>query len=107
MTDQILDLARQWTEKLLAVAKEVNNSDLVTLCLKVEGVKETGGGAVAVPEPRDALEGTAPKNHVLRFNFEESYRGNAKASWGFRPTRRSIFGGVTGSQDYEEVITCI
>lgn len=107
MTDQILDLAQQWIGKLLIAAKDVNNSDLVNLCLKVEGVKDIGGGCIAVPETRGALEGTAPKNHALRFNFEESYRGNAKTSWGFRPTRRSIFGGVTGSQDYEEVTSLI
>jgi hypothetical protein len=101
MSTQISELAQKWTAELLEHARGVNNTDLVELCLKVGGVK--GSGNSAPLEPRMILEGTAPKNHAIRFSFEESYRGANKTSWGFRPKRRSIFGGTAESQDYEEV----
>lgn len=89
-----------WTSAILDAAKLARNFELVNLCKKVEGVSDSE----IFSESTVKIESSPPKNHAVRFSIGESRLATKKASWGFKPSRKSIFGGGSlESQDYEDV----
>ena len=98
-----VESAKRWAREILLAAKATNNSDLAALCRKIDGIGIEDPQESHQTERGQIIEGTPPKNHIYRFSLEEFYSGVKKSTWGFKPSRKSIFGNTSDSQDYEDV----
>ena len=100
-----LECATAGISDVLKASLACNQRELANICKKVEGVQENILVNVNnINDIKTIYEGsTSSKNHALRFNLEDSSTGAKKTSWGFKPTRKSIFGIGSEGQDYEDV----
>ena len=96
-----LEAAGLWVREIFNEAKSSKNIEIMDVCSKVEDVNSK---FIYPAESKLKIEGTPPKNHAQRFSTQDSYSFSKKTAWGFKPSRKSIFGISTDSQDYEDVI---
>ena len=107
--------AKKALVEILLAAKILNQRELVSLCSKVDGVVDTMDSNVSTlsstpsstPKASDSEGSSSGKNHAYRFSFVENALPDTKktSTWGFKPSRKSIFGlGFSEGRDYEDVI---
>lgn len=102
--DVALGHCNKTLNEIFVAAKRINQSELVNLCSKVDGLLDSIDSNITTPTTVN--DGSSGKNHAYRFSLGDSRPGAKKASaWGFKPSRKSIFGlSSSESQDYEDVV---
>jgi len=97
-----IEIAKEWTKAIFKAAQLSKGFEIINLCQKIENMELLTENLSN--EPKIKIEGSPPKNHSFRFSMEDSYSSTKKTSWGFKPSRKSIFGSsISETQEYEDV----